>query len=298
MNKKSIKLPMKNLSNKTAFLIVFILAGALVLFNEFSTRGFKANKIVYRGPFVKDFKFEGGIDDKILSQTFTFLNQGRQSFVFQSEDRQYILKFMRANRYQPTIWSHFLPMTHYRKQFYERKNFRLENVIQSYRLATFTIPEISDVVYAHFNFDNSLQKKVAITHRIGLKQVINLDEMAFVVQRKATLLKEMFLKNINNPEKIQKLILSFFQKLNYRLEKGIINHDKQNYPINIGYTDDQFVEFDIGSFRKGSDSGEILQNFESCTQSFRSFLQEEYPDHLSFFDKNLQVFLSKLKSNL
>src|SRR3954464_15045331 len=42
--------------------------------------------------------------DQILSQKFTYFNKGSQAYVYISEDKKYILKFLKQNKLHPDTW--------------------------------------------------------------------------------------------------------------------------------------------------------------------------------------------------
>src|SRR5579872_1944076 len=46
---------------------------------------------------------------KLLAQPFTYLNKGAQAYVFESQDKRYVLKFFRHSHMRPPFWLDLLP---------------------------------------------------------------------------------------------------------------------------------------------------------------------------------------------
>ena len=71
------------------------------------TDGFTIENITSSLPFDESLETrplneeEKTLVDLILDQKFTYLGKGCQSYVFLSEDQQYVLKFFKYQRYKP-----------------------------------------------------------------------------------------------------------------------------------------------------------------------------------------------------
>lgn len=96
------------------FCVVFLIAyGAGRLYYRV-TAGFTVGNITYALPYdsrwdIRDLNLaESKHLDYILSQNFKYLGKGCQSYVFASEDGQYVLKFFKFQRFRQREWlNHF-----------------------------------------------------------------------------------------------------------------------------------------------------------------------------------------------
>lgn len=190
---------------------------------------------------------------QILSQRFHYLAKGAQCFVFLSEDGNYVLKFFRHHHLRPPSWVEFLPSfwQQARLPSDEKKWGKLEKDFNSYVVAFTELKEQTGLLYLHLNKTKSLQQTATIVDRIGIAHTVALDEMEFMVQRRANLIYPTLAQWIDNHEidTAKAALSNIVQLLHQRRIKGIFDKDP-DLNTNFGFIGEQALQIDIGRFKK------------------------------------------------
>lgn len=231
--------------------IVFIAKGWHVL-----TGGFRTNKILPRkdlrcekieNPMKKDFF-------KIFNQKFYYLGKGCQVYVFESEDKKYVIKFLRHHRYKTPFWFWFLDVVKKGKEYVnERIDYKIRSVRRAYRSYIISFEEFkkeTGMLYFHLDRTDHIKKKLKIIDRLGQTWEIDLDKTDFVVQKKLNNLEKFLIKLSKNGEmeKAKIFIDGYFDMIKKRSLKKIKNLDHSGYLRNMGYIEDQIFEIDLGNY--------------------------------------------------
>lgn len=172
----------------------------------------------------------------LLSQPFSFLGGGMQSFVFLSKDKQVVIKFF---KHRPSILKkgRFLWHTPYPNSIFE-----------SYRIAYDHFKKETGVMYVHLNKTQGMHPALTLIDKIGIAYRIDLDETEFVLQKRAELIcpklrKLMEKKNIDGAKRLLDSVVSI-QRTIY--SRGFRNNDKA-FRRNVGFVGDRAVLLDSGS---------------------------------------------------
>lgn len=278
----------------------FILFAAFLLFTLVEVRylftdGFSSRKILYGAPYNEENEpYEKNIQkyNSVLSQKFSYLSKGRQTYVFESADKKYVLKFMRYHKYRLPFWSSFVSFFNsqfIKKHFYPKEQ-KFHFVTDSYKIALNDLQSLSQVEYVHLNQTNFLNIKVEAIDKLGVRHFIDLDEVAFIIQKKSSPLSKTLVKLIKNQKKeeVHKVIDSFFERLTFRTNKRIINIDSENLIRNCGLDGCNIIEQDVGSFLFiGNDNNCLYRNFLNSVLEFRLFLEKNGKEYVPFFDEKL-----------
>lgn len=183
------------------------------------TSGFRLAKLWVDFPY--DAKWDTVADanlESILGQNYQFLGKGTQSYVFESVDGEYVVKFFRFDRL---------------------KNEDIPQFFQSAKIAYDFLREETGLIYLHLNPTRShlpiLQCKDAIGRTIHLP----LDQLRFAIQKKAI----PFRSCLGSKERLEQ----FSALLKKRAAKKIRNRDS-NLSRNFGFLADRAIEIDFGSF--------------------------------------------------
>lgn len=172
-----------------------------------------------------------------LDQPFHYLGSGSQSFVFESDDGQYVLKFfkLRGGFYK---W-------HKRKQ-------RAQSFIHAFDSCLIYQNEMfqdAALLYCHLAISDYLLPHVQIKDLMGHIHEITLCQFPFVLQRKAKSV-ETHLNELNDPIEAEKALSSIFDLMVKRYKKGY--SDKDPHPINnFGFVDGRAVYIDISGIAEG-----------------------------------------------
>jgi hypothetical protein len=232
---------------------------------------------------------------KILGQKFFYLGRGRQSFVFSSEDDRYVIKFLRYHKYQkPLTTRMFSCITKGQKQAFLEKKERALRAQESYDIALNRLSLETAVIFAHLTPTRHSYKQVVVYDGLDRAWTIDLDNVLFIVQKKASSLEKELKRSLlsKNEEKVHQLICSFLEGVFKRQKAGILNRDWRNALRNSGVIGDQVIEVDIGSFYRDDAvfSGDRFQEeMILFSLPLKEFLKKEGPEYLPAFEGKIKV---------
>jgi len=282
-------------------LFIFSLASGIGIVWHYTTAGFKRGKIHCELP--SDARWHIPLSStrkeevlKILDQEFTYLGKGRQCFVFQSRDKQYVIKFFRYHLIRPKLEARFLGLfakgRNYLQKHLQSRKRHFETWMSSYKLSFEELQEENGLIYMHLVQTDELHQKVEIRDSIGRKYAIDLDQAGFCVQKKTDLLPETIEKLIAKKDlsHLKEIIHAYLSVLALRHQKGIKNLDcswKKNYG-NIGT--DRIYEIDLGRYAYHPVSvteKDLAWQLGKYTEGFRDYLKKHILEILPFFDEEI-----------
>lgn len=232
---------------------------------------------------------------EILSQKFTYLDKGSQSYVFVSEDQKYVLKFLKQGKLRPQTWLTYIPVSFnpYYKEFLVLQE-KLHRTYQAQKIAFTEFKEQTGLLYVHLNRTQHLNKNVVLIDKKGEKHTISLDGACFSLQKRA----DLFYPQLNhmmeqkNIEGVKRVISSLFSLVDCFVKKGVVDHD----PImkkNFGLIEHQVIQFDIGRMRLDSrrlTPSEYQQQIAKLTNSLKKWIVTSYPELLPYYEQNLKFY--------
>jgi hypothetical protein len=221
----------------------------------------------------------------VLNQPFHYLAKGAQSYVFQSEDGKYVIKFFRLYHLRPPLWlsalNFPLPLQAYRLGKMIEKREELDKDFQSYRIACEEMKEETGLLYLHLNKTSHLKKMLTLYDKIGVVYHLDLDQMEFLVQKRADLVYpaiDALAKN-EGAEAAKEAITSLVDLLVSRSEKGIFDKDP-DLNTNFGFIGRTPIQIDIGRFRRQTAAREPEEKRNEIiriTDNFRQWLDANHP---------------------
>jgi|GEM_PF-5661254 len=192
----------------------------------------------------------GTIPPVLLNQSSRFYlqKQGGQSYVFFSEDGQFVLKFFKE---APRPW---LLSNRYR----EKKWNKLRRTFQGYRLAYLRLPRETGLLYLQGE-RSFCPFKVILVDRLQIAHTLDLSSCYFLLQKRANSIIHLTYKEL--VPQVHKLLLR-------RGASHLADHDPHLYD-NLGLIEGELVFIDPGRFvEEENPSTEIPPRF------FRHFLVE------------------------
>lgn len=199
--------------------------------------------------------------EKILSQPFKYLAKGRQSFAFESQDGNYVLKFIKCQRINVTHLYETFPLPLYldqkRKANLEERQDRLKRMFTSMSLAKAPLKDLTGILYIHIQPASEQQKTVELLDRLGFSHKVAIYSVPFILQQKAqkvmpTLKALLAKKDIEGLKKRLDQLISLFVE---RASRGIIDPDKGLLTRNnIGFLEDRAIYIDLGTFKRSKKS--------------------------------------------
>ncbi len=216
-----------------------------------------------------------------LEQPFIYIGHGNQSYVFKSQDGETILKFPRHKRLLILRLKSLLPLSSLQKKFKAAIALRKKHEQQfyhCYKLSYELIPELTDLLYVHFNSTSLLKKPVQIVDQLGFKHSLDLNKYEFLVQKRAHLFEELSFNETPFLERIE-LILNLIEK---SAQKGIVVDDF--YVHNIGFSPDgkRVLFIDSGRCREISNltPSEKTMYSRKVIEQIQNYVEEHQPQML------------------
>lgn len=164
------------------------------------TAGFTISNISSELPYDKRFETKSLTQEEkaevelALSQNFHYLGKGCQSYVFLSDDGNYVIKFFKYQRFTPQKWLNlfsFIPFVNeYRLGKIEQKRKKLEDIFTSWKLAFDELQRETGLVFVHLNKTNDLNKDLVLFDKMGLSHVLPIDNYEFLIQKRAFMLTD------------------------------------------------------------------------------------------------------------
>ncbi|NGX39058.1 MAG: hypothetical protein KR126chlam1_00378 [Chlamydiae bacterium] len=227
---------------------------------------------------------------KIFEQPFFYLGSGAQTFAFVSEDGKYVLKLFSHHKGRhplqgiafalPPPWKKRLEAT------VAKRERRLINNFNGYAIASEYFFDESGLLYLHLAKGNELQKTVTLYDKIGVVHKIDLDEVEFVLQKKADLIYPTLALWIaeESLEKSEQALTELVALLHTRGRRGIYDKDP-DLETNFGFVDSVPIQFDTGRFKKSSalDPRTSTEELIRITDRLCQWLDEKCPplaDHV------------------
>lgn len=210
---------------------------------------------------------------QILDQPFTYLAQGKQSFVFKSEDEKWVIKLFRLPRYVK-VGS---------LKGKKASLAGLEKMFESFQLSCEALRQETGVVYAHLRPTTSLRKKIELIDPYLHHYRIDLDTLPFVIQPVGddffTVLRGLDEKGAK--DLIRKTVLLFSSLF----DKGVVDQDPI-FDKNFGVYEGEPFIMDVGQLEPLSERLSRHDYLLQMTNSLDIYLREHAP-HLYGFYKNL-----------
>ena len=188
--------------------------------------------------------------EKILNQKFKYFSKGCQTYVFESLDKNYVLKFIRYNRYEIPLWVKFQNFDFEyknRRNFYKKK--LLDTSLNSYKIAIDELKDETQIIYVHLQKTDNLTKDFQIIDKLNREFFIDLNDFGFVIQKKAVPLYQFLKENKKNIFLLKNIMDSYLETTSKIYDKNIINDD-YNSLKNAGVIDNTVYHIDLGSFVK------------------------------------------------
>jgi hypothetical protein len=224
--------------------------------------------------------------EEALRQPYHYLGKGCQSYVFSSEDNKYVVKFFKYQRYRLLSWLTYFPplpaIVKYREQKMGKKWSKLDGFVQSWKLAFENLKEETGLVFVHLNKTDHLNKQLTIYDKIGMKHIVNLDQMEFCIQKKAKMLCDVLMECQRNGDfpRAQQIVQNLLGMVLSEYARGIADNDHALMQ-NTGVSEGKPVHIDVGQFVFNDEvkNQEVFhQELITKTYKFKLWLRKQYPE--------------------
>ena len=227
----------------------------------------------------------------LFDQKFRYIGKGCQFYVFESEDGQFVIKFLKHKHLRPFTWLSYIPMPQKWRDLSNekiaRRKVRVERLFTSCKLAYEKMPEETGLLFIHLNRTPALEKTITLIDKIGCKHTVKIDEYEYVVQKKAIAVRQVF-SELQGPE-VTKKVEQLVDLVLARCKKGICDRDR-SFVQNVAFSaqEDRAIFVDIGQFYEDPS---ILQKEEQVLDlkkrlnNLHYWTEKHFPDFLPYIDK-------------
>lgn len=233
--------------------------------------------------------------DQVLQQEFHYLGKGCQSYVFESQDGQYVMKFFKYQRFRTQPWLPYLTFLPGMDEYYQakiaKKSGQLRKLLQSWKIAFDHLKDETGLVYVHLNKDPLSDKMITIYDKMGFKHTLFIDQMEFMIQRKA----KMYCSSISDCMAYgdifaaSQLVEQLLARLLSEYQRGLADGDHAIMQ-NTGVLDGKLIHIDVGQFalkEEIKDPEVYKQDLFNKTYKFRKWLALNYPELNSYLEIRL-----------
>lgn len=167
----------------------------------------------------------------ILSQTFTFLGSGNQSYAFVSADGKYVFKVMKLYQNRNEPW-------------------KFKRLLDGFMVADLYDREHTGILYTHLTPTENLNLTVHLLDKAGRHHNLSLDPLIFALQLKATPTRDAIAGDLNRGDKIsaKKKIESLLSMMQEELSHGVYDAD-HNIWHNTGFIGEKPIRIDVGKLK-------------------------------------------------
>jgi len=233
---------------KISLIVLGITACLLLVGGIFYEKQFSLNaiKILYLKPRPKSLSVNEITHLKeLIKRPYTYLDRGRQSFVFISEDKKNILKFFDARCLKETSFFSFPS-----KNDIARCQRKLKSLLDGYKIASIYDFKNSALIFWQLQPNPDIAEVVVVKDRFGLSHTIPLAQVTFVIQKVATPTR-VDISNLldkGNVEKAKEHLGMIVDMYLQEYSKGLYDTD-HNFMYNTGFIEDQPVRIDLGRLK-------------------------------------------------
>jgi hypothetical protein len=224
-----------------------------------------------------------------LNQEYVYLGKGCQSYVFASQDGEYVIKFIKYQRFRPQVWLEwlnegfaFLPPVRkfYAKKHSDKRN-KLDKLLSSWKLAYEELQPETGILFVHLNDTLEWNQELLITDKVGFQHHLQLGKMQFLLQRRAEMLSKTLNEYMSAGQTAQaeQLIDRLLEMLVLEYARGLADNDHALMQ-NTGVRDGRPIHIDAGQFIYNPvvQSKTLLKReIYDKTFKFLQWLQKHYP---------------------
>jgi hypothetical protein len=238
---------------------------------------------------------------RVLKQPFSYLGKGCQSYVFVSQDGEYVIKFIKHQRFRTKPWLNALaaiPWANTHRQLRQaHKQAKYTQLLKGWQTAYNYLSEETGVIAVHLDVTTATEPTVTLVDKLGRTHRVDLNQCEYLVQRKA----ELFMPTLQHliacgaDEEALLLIDRVVQLLLDTYAKGFFDGDHaimQNTGIRDGYP----IQIDVGQFYQQSgciDLAMIHQDLFNKTYRLRLWLQERAPELNHHLESQLRTIIGE-----
>jgi hypothetical protein len=239
--------------------------------------------------------------DRILSQQFSYIGKGAQSYAFESDDGRYVLKFFKFKHLKPSLLAGILPklplIGDYQEKEIARKERKLNGVFKGYKLAYDVNRSEAGLLFIQLN-PNHHFKPVVVRDKLGLAREIDLGSVVYIVQEKGQTLRNVLkhLLSQGDLSTAKQRIGQIFNLYLQEYQKGIYDHD-HGVMQNIGFVGERPIHLDVGKLTADDQMRrpEIYRDdLFKVMEKIESWVKQYYPNHYFELKQDMDLKLAQI----
>ncbi len=253
-------------------------------------KGFTLKKITSHHASAPEWEVENTMSRmelaSLMGSQCHYLGSGNHTYAFVSDDDEAVIKFFKQKHMRiktgTDSLSIFVKKIFHSVRKIDQRTKERQDSFSSYKLAFEKLPEETGMLCLHLNKTDTLNLSLTLIDQNGKTFEVSLDEMEFLIQKKATLvfhhLKALYKKG--QSKEAERAILSLFEVVAKRSQKGIYDKDLQFFK-NFGFVNNRAIEIDIGEFRTNQAPRPTYEELKTLSYQIHDFLKMHAPKHLS-----------------
>lgn len=245
--------------------------------------------------------FEMAEIDKAFDQEFSYLAKGNHSYVFESADKHYVIKFLQFQKYRHHPLISILPLPAVFEEIRLKKALHKEHkrdvLLKSWKTAYTKLKNRTQLLYVHLNRSDSIGKILTVYNKCGIAYRLDLDRYVFLLQRKVDLFPDTIEKLIseNNIDDTKKLLVGLIDLYLDEFAQGLFEEDR--YIVrNTGVFDRLPMHLDVDRFREDDtlkDPDRQRVQLQWKTALLVQWLNDRYPDLGDYLTKIITEKINK-----
>ncbi len=230
---------------------------------------------------------------EIFSKPFYYLGKGAQSFVFESEDRQTVIKFYRyPSHLRRFPWTHHplgYLMSTSRRAVKEYNLKRLQLSFHSFFLAAQLLPKETALLYVHLRPTSHLHQKAHLIDSLGSHYNLPLDSIAFIVQKKAVSFLPAFKKalSLEKHDTCKHMIRELIHMIEKRCRHNLTDLDNMDND-NYGWLEESAIHIDIGRFQE-KEGLNVQEEILRVTHPLITYLAAHSSELHAYFHEQIEL---------
>jgi len=241
------------------YILFFLLIG---LWAYYRTEGFHPLKLA---PTESSTSVDESSLAAFFTQPYRYLDRGRQSFVFESADGQYVIKFFDRTYSELPFWISLLPGERKEKEIAKRRH-RAQLYRTGYQLAFDELRQESGLIALHFETTEQLPS-LRLQTKVGKELQVDLNKISFVLQKKAA----PFTERLAAAEQAYRALLDL------RISRGISDYE-HHIDRNFGWLEEELILLDPGRLHRDPDLAIPLRATEErelCVTRFKKWRRNQ-----------------------
>jgi hypothetical protein len=222
----------------------------------------------------------------ILSQQFTYLGKGVQSYAFLSADGEFVLKLFRLEhcklRQGQSVRDFLRKKFEKKVRLIEEPFSKATNIFKASKATFDHMQEETGLLLVHLNPRKSDWPLLKIKDYLGFTHIIDPATTRFVLQKKAVKMFPALSKALQEDREAFYRMIRSFSSLLQCFEKYGIGVEDSKMPSNFGFLGEKAVQIDFAS--NSGRPEDVPHQMAIFRNKLRCWLQKKAPDALQFLE--------------